>query len=239
MSVNRATSDNHGRAAAFALAGLLSAIILVAGGAAHRALHGELEAGQPTARITPGTLARLPLRLGEWMGNDVPLDERTIRKTDTDDHVSRRYRRGLESVELFIGYGVRARDLEPHRPEVCYPAGGWNLKSSAPRELALPDGSKLPCTVYRFARGGLDAREIDVLSYFLVDDEYCADVSLLRSKAWKGSRGVRYIARVLLSASASTLRGEDVGLAALSSFAAESATAIRELVVEAGRREAP
>lgn len=237
LDVNRKMSDNDSRAVVFAAAGLLSAVILLAGGAAHRALRAELDAGERPANITPGTLARLPLRIGGWMGNDVPLDERTIKKTDTDDHVSRRYRRGVDSVDLFLGYGVRARDLEPHRPEVCYPAAGWNLKKQSAAEVSLPDGSRLPCTVYRFGRGGFDALDIVVLSYFVVDDEYCPDVGVLRSNAWKGSRGTRYIARVLLSAPVAVMRGDDTAVAALNAFAADSAAGIRELVVQAGKGE--
>src|SRR5512141_1892537 len=72
--------------------------------------------------IPAGTLGRLPLGIGDWRGQDVPMDEQIIRATRTDDHLNRAYARPAanQNVTLWVAYGVRFRDLMPHRPEVCY-----------------------------------------------------------------------------------------------------------------------
>lgn len=177
------------------------------------------------------------MQLGDWTGREAPLDEAIVQRTDTDDHVNRTYMRsgGRKAVSLFIGYGVRMRDLMPHRPEVCYPGAGWTLDETRRIELTTDDGSILPCQIHTFYRGGLDLRRVEVLNYYIVDGRYCPDVSSLRSRAWKSQSGMTYvaqvqIAQVQIAGTARSLRGGGEEL--VRAFAVDSAPQIRSLLAE-------
>lgn len=209
-------------------------VLLIGSGAGYRTLAGRYNLLTASVPLPPGTLARLPLQLGDWMGREMPLDEAVVRATDTDDHVNREYRHrhGQPAVSLFVAYGVNLRDLAPHRPEVCYPGAGWTLQETRKLTLTTADQSDLPCRVHRFKRGGLVRENITVLNYYIVDGKYCPDVSLLRSKAWRLSLQAKYAAQVQIVCGGSHMdpRGAE---AATKAFAADSAPAIRDLLVAA------
>jgi len=207
-------------------------VLMVAGGTVYRLLARHL--ARPTEHVTmpPGALSVLPMRLGNWTGREVPMDQAVVEATDTDDHINRVYSRaaGTESVALFVAYGVRARDLMPHHPEVCYPGSGWTLDDTRTTDLALADGSELECRVYTFSRPGLTNERIAVLNYYIVDGQYSPDVSLLRSRVWRGSGGVKYTAQVQITCSGSAFRGLGSAVKSIRSFAADAADAIRALM---------
>jgi hypothetical protein len=135
----------------------------------------------------------------------------------------------LENILLYIAYGVRARDLMPHRPEVCYTGSGWILMDKHPMELSLRNGMKLPCYILKFSRGTLNTKKILLLNYYIVDGEYCRDVSLLRSKAWRGSGTVRSVAQVQIAAFETVHLNFDSAERLVCKFASESASSISRL----------
>jgi len=200
-------------------------------GSGYRVLAARLAAPVTATPIAAAALERLPQQIGGWTGQEVPLDEAIVRATDTDAHVSRSYLRhgGLTSVYLYIACGVKARDLMPHRPEVCYTGNGWTLEDRDSVELPLIDGEKLPCNILRFSRGALDTKAVVVLDYYIVDGQYCPDVSLLRSKAWRGSGVVQYVAQVEIVAAVTATQTADSAAQLASTFAADSASAIVQL----------
>ncbi|MBN1506437.1 MAG: EpsI family protein [Sedimentisphaerales bacterium] len=220
---------------------MAASLLMLVSGLGYRVLASRLAAPGATPSISPAALERLPWQIGGWTGQDVPLDDAIVRATDTDAHVSRRYscNRGLDSVFLYIASGVKARDLMPHRPEVCYTGSGWTLLDRRFRELSLDDGAKLPCNVLRFSRGVLDTKGVTVLDYYIVDGQYCHDVSLLRSKAWRGSGTVRYVAQVeIIAAVNSTLMAESA-TKLVCAFAGDSALPIAQLFENAQRDRDP
>lgn len=195
-------------------------------GLVYRAVAARLEAPNDTAPIAAAALARFPMQLGDWTGEDVPMDDEIVRRTGTDAHLNRRYvrRGGLEGVSFYIASGVKARDLMPHRPEVCYTGAGWTLTERQSVELPLTgSATKLPCNIMQFSRGALNTQGVVVLDYYLVDGEYCADVSLLRSKAWRGQGSVRYVAQVQITAPVAEARSAPAAVKRVSDFAIESA----------------
>ncbi|NOT00978.1 MAG: EpsI family protein [Phycisphaerales bacterium] len=212
---------------------LLGVLLLVAGGFGYRALADFYRRPTDSVPIPHGTLAKLPLDLGNWIGQDSPLKEVVIRATDTDDHINRVYhaKDGPEGVAFYVAYGVNLRDLAPHRPEVCYPSAGWTLVTTDAESLPTSDGIHLQCQVHHFRRSGLVAADLTVLNYYIIDDRYCADVSLLRSKALRPTLEARYAAQVqVMSARGSTpaVAGDVV-----KRFAADSAPLLRALLRDA------
>lgn len=185
--------------------------------------------------IPSGTLDKLPMQIGDWTGRDEPLSEAVIEATDTDAHISRSYSKdnAMEGVWLYIAAGRRARDLMPHRPEVCYIGAGWTRISSSPKDLLLDNGVTLPCSIFQFARGALTSQKVLVLDYYLVDGQFCRDISLLRSKIWRGSGIVRYVVQIQIVATITTERTADSVMKMVGDFAVESAPAIFEVLESA------
>ena len=232
--MNRIHADNTtGR---MRLAIIVGIAVMLVSGAGYRTLARRLNYAPEHLKLAPGTLARLPMQIQKWAGRDDPLSESVIRATETDDHVNRTYTRanGWEGVGLFIAYGALARDLAPHRPEVCYPGGGWVLKAVESAELPVDDEWRLPCRIFKFSRGGFDARAVTVLNYYLVDGEYCEDVSLLRSRFWRGQASIGYMAQVQITCSGGTPGELDAARRAVEAFAAESARAIQNVLPAPG-----
>ncbi len=204
-----------------------ASILLISGGAS-RILTAQLGRGDDEAVLPRGTLARsLPLEIGGWAGRDQPIEESVVKAAACDDYVNRTYVRRGQAIQLWLAFGVRARDLMPHRPEVCYPGQGWTLEGSRAVEPLLADGSRLDCRIYEFRRGELNTSRVHVLNYYIIDGEYSPDVSMLRSKAWRGSGGVHYVAQVQIVAAVNSAFASDEMQEAVRVFAVDAAPAIR------------
>jgi len=208
----------------------LAFFLLVGSGAGYQLLAARYARASNSIPIPPGTLTQLPLHIGNWEGTEVPMDERVIQATDTDDHVNRRYTRGRmqDAVALWVAYGVRFRDLMPHRPEVCYTGSGWTLDDTKSLELKTPEGFLVPCRLLRFHRGNLKNERIIVLNYYLVDGEYSKDVSAVRKRVWRFNSGLQYVTQVQISCSETPWQRAAEKL--VCDFAAESAEPIRVLL---------
>ncbi len=189
-------------AARSAILSLVAALVFVlGGGVAYRMTFAWLNRAPETIPLPAGTLAAVPMQIGDWVGEDVPLSESIIRVADVDDYLCRNYRNRVDGslVAVFVAYGVRARDLVPHRPEVCYPGNGWTQQRLEQRTIRLADGSTLQTRLFQFAPGGLNPGALLVLNYYIVDGRSCPDVSLLRSRAWRGQATIRYMAQVQIT----------------------------------------
>ena len=210
---------------------IAAGIILLVFGFVYNAIAAWLNAPVTSSQITQELLDQLPMQIGSWIGKDVPIDENIIRFTGTDAHIYRRYSRnqGLENVSLYIPCGTNARALAAHRPEVCYPSAGKMLMNHTSVELTLKDGSILPFSIFAFSSGGLNIDQVFVLNYFIVDDQYCGDYSLLQSKAWRGSDTIAYMAQVQITASITESMTIDSTKKIISDFAADSAAPIADL----------
>jgi len=148
---------------------IVAGFLMLISSAAYRVLAARLAAPVNTTPISPAALERLPLQIGDWMGREVPLDEAIVRATDTDAHINRSYSRNNAFISLYIASGVKARDLMPHRPEVCYTGAGWTLIDKRSMELPLSNGMELPCNVFQFSRGTLNTKKTIVLDYYIVE----------------------------------------------------------------------
>ena len=209
-----------------------ASLILAAAGAGFHLLGDRLARTGATTTLPPGALSKFPYQMGDWTGQDLPIDASVVKATDTDDHVYRSYARGggLEAVGFWFAFGIRGRDLAVHRPEVCYPGAGWTLSKTEDVVLPLRGGDQLATRILRFTRGALDGREMVVPNYFIVDGETCPDVTLLRSKIWRGSGAIRYMAQVQVTSVGAAEPDGDAKVAAVRAFAVESAGAVRSIL---------
>lgn len=207
--------------------------LLVTSGFAYRLAASQFAQLTGAARLPQGTLSRLPLRIGDWVGHELAINEAVIRITDTDDRISRTYsHRGNQGkVSLFVGFGTRMRDLMPHRPQVCYPGAGWTHEQTRRARVTMNNGAELPCQIHAFSRGGLDTRRVTVLNYYLIDGKFYPDVEELRSQAWQFRTDVGYVAQVQIASGQDWPR--NAAEKSLRAFAAASAGLIQTLLAEA------
>lgn len=104
-------SEKPNRRPVIAAAVVASGLMLVFG-LTYRVVAARLEASPDTAPISPDALAKFPLRIDDWTGEEVALDEAIVRATDTDAHLNRRYSHsgGLGAVSDL--YGSKEQELQ-------------------------------------------------------------------------------------------------------------------------------
>ncbi len=211
---------------------IAAVVLLAATGFGSRALNQALNARPAHAGQVNAALGRVPLVIGDWHGRDINVEQSVRAATDTDDLLNREYIRGngLDTVGLYVAYGVRVRDMMPHRPEVCYVGGGWTRERVEQMELPLSDGRTLPCRLLHFSRGGFDSRLLVVLNYYIADGVFYTDVDSLRLRAWRGSRSFRYLLQVQIVSSTSEFRDADDAVQLVRTFAAKSVEHLRAIL---------
>ncbi len=225
------TKNHNLNQTSITVAAVTAGLVIIVFSVAYSIMAARLATPVNTISLSPAALERLPLKIGSWTGQEKLLDEEIVRATDTDAYISRTYSRhnASEYISLYISYGVRARDLMPHRPEVCYTGAGWTLIDRRSLKLPLSDEKELPCNIFQFSRGTLDTKKTVLLNYYIVDGQYCRDVSLLRSKVWRGSGSVRYVAQVQIATSTTINLNVTSAEREVSAFAVESTSSISSL----------
>lgn len=195
-------------------------VFMFATGWGYRVLAARLAAPVDAEPISAAAVARFPMQIGAWTGQEKPIDPNLVARTDTDAHISRVYSRGgVETVSLWVACGVRTRDLMPHRPEVCYTGSGWTLREQKAVDLPTANGGTLPCNLMRFSRGTLGMQSTMVLYYYIVDGMYCRDVS-----EWRYSlKAIGYVAQVQVVAPVPAGQTADSVERLVSAFAVDSA----------------
>jgi EpsI family protein len=221
-------TDNRPNRQSVIIAALVASFLMLVLGAGYRGVAGWLATPVNADPITQETLSQLPLQIGAWTGQDTPLPPEIIEATDTDAHVSRRYSKdnSVDTISLWIASGVQARDLMPHRPEVCYVGNGYTLVHQQNAELPLSSGVTLPCNVMEFARGTLNTEKVLVLYYYIVDGVYCQSVAQWR---YQVLRRIGYVTQVQVVAPVTALRQSDRVREMVFDFTTESAAFIAEL----------
>lgn len=207
------------------IAAIAASFLMLIGGLMYRILATPVN----KTPINPAALERLPLQIGDWMGQDIPLDERTVRVAGIDAYVNRRYSfpDGLGYVSLYIGCGVNVSEVLGHRPEICYSGAGWILVDRRPMELPMNGGLKLPCSLFEFIRGGLGRNRLSVLNYLIVDGQFYSDISPVMPMAWRRFRAVDYVTRVQIVST--EVLTADLAIRTACAFAVDSAPYITRL----------
>lgn len=121
-----------------------AALLVLAAGLAWQA--------QPAPQASPLTresLALFPLQVGGWRGEPEFLDPATLRVLGADDYINARFLGEGGRVDLLMTFyqsqmGGRGG---VHSPEVCLPAGGWEVSQWQRRSVTV-DGGR-PLTVNR------------------------------------------------------------------------------------------
>jgi Protein of unknown function (DUF3485) len=83
-----------------------------------------------TAERFSELLALIPLKVGDWVGEDLPVDDEVRQTAGAVGYVSRSYRNAKtgERVGLWLIVG-HSRDVCRHTPNICYPASGFKVRA--------------------------------------------------------------------------------------------------------------
>lgn len=107
------------------------------------------------------------------LGNTEALDEATHRMLNLTDFVYRRYTRGTDSFEVYIGYWapgtMPARDMNSHTPDTCWVNAGWTTTESKLESLSFTDDRSLLPGRWRWFKK--DDASINVIFWHLLDGE--------------------------------------------------------------------
>jgi EpsI family protein len=94
---------------------------------------------RPALRVDASLLGALPMQLGGWSGESVPLEHTVERILRADFNLQRVYTHSdqPEPVWLYVGYYGTERGGRPeHTPHQCYPSAGWQIESESELEIA-------------------------------------------------------------------------------------------------------
>jgi EpsI family protein len=134
----------------------LCAVVLTCGLGAETGLENLSRAPRPPLKRP---LHTIPYRLGDWVGEDEPVDPRIIEESQSDDYLNRVYqdqKHPGRRLTVWINYSVHGLNMR-HSPEVCLPSTGWTKVEARSRvmTLELGDGRTLPISRLAYARGEL------------------------------------------------------------------------------------
>jgi hypothetical protein len=88
---------------------------------------------------TPGVTAQqlsqrfdqVPQTIGDWQGEDLPVDEITRKTAGAIGYVSRRYTNTVSGKQVVLWLIVgHSRDIVRHQPTACYPSSGFRQMGS-------------------------------------------------------------------------------------------------------------
>jgi hypothetical protein len=76
-------------------------------------------------------LEKLPMRVGDWVGEELPVDEEVRKTAGAVGAVSRTYRhtRTGDQVNLWLIVG-HARQISNHTPDICYRGSGFTTRAA-------------------------------------------------------------------------------------------------------------
>jgi hypothetical protein len=115
---------------------------------------------------------RIPLHMGSWLGEDVPVPPAAVQLLKPNVIVSRRYTdlRSGRRFDFLLVQCSDIRDILGHYPPVCYRGQGWTTDAAEPGDWETGDLT-ITGTSYTFERKrqGLPARLV-VYNFILLPD---------------------------------------------------------------------
>jgi EpsI family protein len=137
-------------------------------------------------------LEQVPAKFGAWeMVSNSKLDPSVLAKLTPTSYIDRQYRKGSNSIELFVAYYAIQRAGESmHSPKNCLPGAGWEIWDYGTAKLAL-DGKNAELNEYFIQNG--PSRQVVLYWYQTRDrilaNEYSAKASFIWDRMTKGHTG--------------------------------------------------
>jgi len=95
-----------------------------------------------------GISLKLPIWVGNWIGDDAAVTPREIEVLAKDTQFARKVYTGPEGDVISVSIVLSGDDMTTsiHRPERCLPAQGWSLQNTSQRTITLADSAVLKTT---------------------------------------------------------------------------------------------
>ncbi len=154
--------------------------------------------------VLPVPLKNIPLEIGDWQGQEVPLPEVIKKIAGNDDYLNRFYRNDSAGqwANIYIAYTANPRTMLGHRPQVCYPANGWEHVTTDEIVIKCAGSTEVPALVHRF-RMPQSASEVVVLNFYVLNGETTNDEKTFNSLRYRtpniSGDIARYVAQVQIS----------------------------------------
>jgi EpsI family protein len=153
--------------------------------------------------VLPVPLTNIPLEIGDWWGEEICLSETVKKIAGNDDYLNRIYRNDSAGqwANVYIGYTANPRTMLGHRPQVCYPAHGWERVTSD--EIVLKcTGREVPALIHRFQMPET-MNEVVVLNFYVLNGQTTNDEKTFDSLRYRtpniSGDIARYVAQVQIS----------------------------------------
>jgi hypothetical protein len=136
-------------------------------------------------------LRNVPMTIGNWHGEDMPVDE-TVRDTaGAIGAISRVYRnvRTGESVDLWLIVG-HGRPISAHTPNICYRSAGFEMRApeSSLYPMVFPDQPEAPFLTNTFFKEDVTGRRLIRVFWSWYNPESDEDLSTVEWEAPSNSR---------------------------------------------------
>jgi EpsI family protein len=108
--------------------------------------------GRPVESTVRQKLAEFPMSLDGWEGTTTSLDRDTEKVLAADDYLLANYKSAaaVPMVNLLISYyASQTKGSAMHSPEVCIPAGGWEVSRWGQYDVSLQQLGSTPLPVNR------------------------------------------------------------------------------------------
>jgi EpsI family protein len=184
---------------------ILTALLLVLAGITYRVVASHLNRLVRAPVQLPVPLSKVPLQIGSWSGQEVQIPTNVIRVTGADDFLNRVYSNKItnQHVSVYIAYTARPRTMLGHRPQVCYPAGGWVHDSTEHTQVYSASGRKIPSLLHRFHMPAPSYEERVILNFYIVNSTLTSDESVFSGVGWRtpniAGDPARYAAQVQIA----------------------------------------
>lgn len=117
-----------------------------------------------TAEQRAELLEKVPVKVGDWHGDDIPVDPTVRKKAGAVGAVQREYHnvRTGEKVRLWLIVG-HAREVSYHTPDVCYPGQGFEAraKENSVYPMVFPDQPKTDFLTNTFVRNNASGPQLE------------------------------------------------------------------------------
>lgn len=155
----------------------LAVILVLLSGIAYRVLASRLRLVVGTPINLPVSLGVFPVRIGNWVGKDLPIANTTkeyMEKNFANDFFSRRYINAESNTwsDVYVVYcSSKPGGILGHQPLVCYPGYGWIHDSTEPTQFITRAGRQIPCLIHRFHKPAPAYNQIVVLNFYILNGQ--------------------------------------------------------------------
>jgi EpsI family protein len=144
---------------------------------------------KPDPNVPIADVKAITLNAGDWHSQgDLPIDDVTMQQIKADTYFQRRYTNAKgQNVDLLVVYRRYGRREFAHRPELCFPAAGYNIVSKG--RATLPYGGRDVPVVHLFADGSHVVTQAGTgvpnssISYFFASGNR-TECDFLRQQVW-------------------------------------------------------